>query len=250
MNRLLCSVASCAVWIGMSSAGTFAVATQIVVARTETGFWAATNSTRNDGTQTCKLHYAGKKLLLMAGQPIGIRTHRQDGSRETSFDLDDDLWSVLRPELSGDQVMEETRKLIVARIQQFAPAVLDSHTSPIDFHLVLLSTDAPEPKMWIQTIRFSPKSLASPRVETHEYTPRPNSWIVWAGTTQSRRFTHSVDLKSMHRFLKDAAALGKRSNTHGFDPPFVVVGLDGTGLQYIEGDSIPCTATHPITAVP
>jgi len=243
MNRFLHSAVSCAFWVSL---GTSAAATQIVVARTDGGFWAATNSTRGNGTQACKLHYTGRKLLLMAAQPVGIRIHRQDGSSESVFDLDNDLWSVLRPELSGDQLMAEARKLIVERIQQFAPEIRDSHTSRIEFHLVLLSADASEPKMWIQTIRFSPDNLTAPRIETREYTPELNSWIVWAGTKQPRWFAHKVNLHSIHKVLKQTAADGKASRTHGFDPPFVVVGLNSNGLQHIEGDLAPCTSAHPI----
>ena len=45
-------------------------ATPIVVVRVEGGFLIGTNNTRSDGSLICKLHYFGKKLLLLAGSTV------------------------------------------------------------------------------------------------------------------------------------------------------------------------------------
>jgi len=73
----------------------FAHPTPIIVVRTATGYLVGTNYTRSDGSQSCKLHYLGRSLLLMAGDEVfasyGV-------SHEVIFDIEADLWAAFRSE--------------------------------------------------------------------------------------------------------------------------------------------------------
>jgi hypothetical protein len=244
----------CAIW------GPFVQATPIVVLRTADGFVVGTNSTRSDGQQHCKIHYVGKKLLLVAGQPVGVGEKQGSaGAVRTVLDLHKDLWMVFRRSLSDEILLQAVRDVAVRDI---STAVTKYQAKNALIDLVLVSTDGSEPRLWTEIIEFSAPEMARPRVRLAEQKIPVGTTMVWIDTDEPQFFTGSLDIagvglvdhRDIPKILASAADYARRHytsmhlNDRGYDPPFIVLALDSDGLRYVQGDPSPCTRAHPLPA--
>ena len=252
--RLIALCSFCAVW------SLVAQATPFVVLRTAKGFLAGTNSTRNDGQQHCKIHYVGKKLLLVAGS-VGVALKEQGGAGAARkvLDLHRDLWMVFRRDLSDEMLLQAVRDVAVRDISTVVTKY-QAKNALID--LVLMSTDGSEPRLWTEIIELSAPEMAHPRVRIAEQKIPVGTTMVWVDTDEPKFFTGSlniegvglVDSRDIPKILASVAEAERKRyismhlDDHGYDPPFIVLALDSNGLRYVQGDPSPCTKAHPLPA--
>ena len=90
----------------------------ILVARVDGGFLVGSNYLRSNGSRVCKLHYRGKRLLLLAGDNVTVSTVG-GGKAVVVFDMDKEIWQVVRKGMTDQQLLQAVQKVVVS----------DTHTS-------------------------------------------------------------------------------------------------------------------------
>jgi hypothetical protein len=140
-----------------------AVATPIVVARVAGGFLVGSNYARSTGSPSCKLHYVGKRLLLLASEAAMVKYYFP-GERPGAFDVDKDIWPALRGDVTDLQLLAAVHAAISRDIQKIGP----SHHFRTSFALVLLSTEGKEPRLWTDDVEFPGTYPVKPVIKTTE----------------------------------------------------------------------------------
>ncbi|MGC1422587.1 MAG: hypothetical protein WA354_21395 [Terracidiphilus sp.] len=234
-----------------AASGACADATPIVIARTTDGFLIGTNSTRSDGAQHCKIHYVGKKLLLVAGQPVDMQiVNDATGKSDLIFDLHKDLWRVFRQVRSDKTLMDIVKTIVVKDIASNSPRSLSNGVA--SFNLALISTDGAEPALTTMWLEFHARNAWQPTTSINQVKLAVGQAIYWAGVDPPvllTRVNGSTDILSI---LQETAKDARRQNAEqqrvdrGFEPPFIILALEPYGLRRVDGDLSVCTSAHPL----
>lgn len=212
--------------------------TPIVYAVTGNGFIIGTNDVRSDASRACKLHYSGRSVLILAGQPVAILVNGA-GRQKTYLDLDGALDRLFATHPSGFEDLDPATKIIS---HELAKTRLFPQNISGEYHLILFAVNHGHLSVKARNLSFSNASSSPVRI-TDVAMPEKVGQIVHFGYAgpEATFIQGPISADSVGLFLK---LIAQKTNLQEFGPPFIVVQLSQKGLEFLSGDASPCNRLH------
>jgi hypothetical protein len=223
-------------------------ATPIIVGRTTDGFLIGTNFTSSDGSKLCKVHSAGSKVLIVAGQPVkfGYQTP-QSSATNWLFNIERELGTIPLSTLPPQKIMDAARAIIVGDVSKYAQYIIAKSDLRVTYAIVLVAVEVPRlPQLWIQELDFSKANgTFASKLDQPEMQPGTLMEVVNSQGPQFKSFP-AINKGVIETELEGATQRHIQSSDPSYHPPYMVLRLSAKGMRFLTNDFGYCSGTHPV----
>lgn len=222
--------------------------TPIIVGRTPRGFLIGTNVKRSDGSLTCKVRYSRHRVLILGGQPVTI-VAVQGAKRTTLINIDRDLREINLANLKPDLVFQSVRKMIARDLESQKHVIATAFREDPFFIAVLVTEDGPRPEIWTEEMTFSRQDLLHPTYSLGSPDLRSGD-LLEKFKRNGFEFPHVPTIsavmieKELNRIAQMPHTSPYELKDQSFEPPFLIISLDPTGVKLLTSGQLPCAPKH------